>query len=301
MIEAGTPCAVCLLRREAWFVSQFAYLVIREGAKWSDVFRLIPGQSVTIGRAPTSQIVLNDERCSRNHVEIFLSSGQWTLRDLESRNGTFVGNQMIRGDWALKPGDIVRIGRTQLLFVHKLSDAFTTSGDAGSVIRRLSPDAQPQHATGVLDEASVLEEAEPTTITHRRGQTKFLVPGRRGADCASRRWAARRRSFAAWRSSWPRPRTWRRWPNWLWRAWPRERRPTPARCCSSPPLRSTSRAARTWKSSPRGARRPTDTIASRTSWPRPCSAKEKRCWPATSSTTAPWARGTARAKSSPPA
>ena len=180
MAAGGTECACQVKtagRREVCLVSQFAYLVIREGAKWSDVFRLIPGQSVTVGRAPTSQIVLNDERCSRNHVEIFLSSGQWTLRDLESRNGTFVGNQMIRGDCALKPGDIIRIGRTQLLFVHKLSDAFTTSGDAGSVIRRLSPDVQPQHATGPLDEASLPVEAEPTTITHRRGQTKFLVPG----------------------------------------------------------------------------------------------------------------------------
>ena len=173
-----TVPGLCLLRtREVCLVSQFAYLVIREGAKWSDVFRLIPGQSVTIGRAPTSQIVLNDERCSRNHVEIFLSSGQWTLRDLESRNGTFLGNQMVRGDHALTPGDIIRIGRTQLLFVHKLSDAFTTSGDAGSVIRRLSPDAQPPHATGPLDEGNVLVDAEPTTITHRRGQTKFLAAG----------------------------------------------------------------------------------------------------------------------------
>ena len=34
-----------------------AYLVIREGAQWTDVFRLIPGQSVTIVRAPTNQIV----------------------------------------------------------------------------------------------------------------------------------------------------------------------------------------------------------------------------------------------------
>ncbi len=26
-----------------------AYLVIREGSKWTDVFRLTPGQSVTLG------------------------------------------------------------------------------------------------------------------------------------------------------------------------------------------------------------------------------------------------------------
>ena len=38
-----------------------AYLVIREGTKWTDVFRPVPGQSVTIGRAPTNQIILKDD------------------------------------------------------------------------------------------------------------------------------------------------------------------------------------------------------------------------------------------------
>ena len=39
-----------------------AYLVIREGSKWTDVFRLIPGRTVTVGRAPTNQIVIKDLR-----------------------------------------------------------------------------------------------------------------------------------------------------------------------------------------------------------------------------------------------
>src|SRR3569623_2204818 len=101
-----------------------AYLVIREGAKWTDVFRLIPGQAVTIGRAPTNQIVIKDERCSRCHAEMFMSEGQWTLRDLESRNGTAVGGELIQGDKILSPGDIIRIGNSQLAFVHDLSKAF---------------------------------------------------------------------------------------------------------------------------------------------------------------------------------
>ncbi len=68
-------------------VTELAHLVIREGSKWTDVFRLLPGHSVTIGRAPTNQVVLKDERCSRTHAELFMASGQWTLRDLDSRNG----------------------------------------------------------------------------------------------------------------------------------------------------------------------------------------------------------------------
>lgn len=170
-------------------MSQSAYLVIREGSKWSDVFRLVSGQSVIIGRAPTNQIVLKDERCSRNHAEVFMSGGEWTLRDLESRNGTIVGAEVVHGDWTLKPGDIIRIGRTQLVFVHRLSDAFTSSGDASSVVRRISPEAtpaEPAAADDELDELDVLSTCEPTTITHRRVKTRFLAPGEEEASGVSK-------------------------------------------------------------------------------------------------------------------
>jgi Nif-specific regulatory protein len=128
---------------------------------------------VIIGRAPTNQIVIKDERCSRMHVEVFMSAGQWTLRDLDSRNGTIVGNEIVTGDWTLKPGDVIRIGHTQLVFVHKLSDAFS---DSSTLVRRSSPDTAPIEE-GPEDTSSVLTTGEPTTITHRRVQTKFLIPG----------------------------------------------------------------------------------------------------------------------------
>ena len=127
-----------------------------------------------IGRAPTNQIVVKDERCSRMHVEVFMSAGQWTLRDLDSRNGTIVGNQVVSGDWNLKPGDVIRIGHTQLVFVHKLSDAFS---DSSTLVRRASPDTAPIEEAPD-DASSVLTASEPTTITHRRVQTKFLIAGR---------------------------------------------------------------------------------------------------------------------------
>ena len=152
-----------------------AYLVIREGSKWADVFRLIPGQSVTIGRAPTNQIVIKDERCSRCHAEVFFSDGDWTLRDLDSRNGTAVASTRVRGDYLLRPGDIIRIGQSQLRFVHDLSKAFNESNSAP-----LEPlGAEDETTSGPpldMDDSSVLSAHEPATITHRRGKTKFLAP-----------------------------------------------------------------------------------------------------------------------------
>ncbi len=154
-------------------MSELAYLVIREGSKWTDVFRLVPGESVTIGRAPTNQIVLKDERCSRSHAELFLSEGHWTLRDLDSRNGTVVGEQLLKTDWTLRPGDVVRIGRSQLVFVYNLSEAFS---DVGTVVRRPATSGADDKTIDSTsrDDASVLDTYDPTTITHRRGQTRYL-------------------------------------------------------------------------------------------------------------------------------
>ncbi len=149
-----------------------AYLVIREGTKWTDVFRLTPGRTVTIGRGSTNEIVIKDERCSRNHAEVFLTSGEWTIRDLDSRNGTIVRGQAIHGDHALSPGDVVKIAHCQLAFVHDLSKAFVDYEEESS-----SPDGRETVSGAVfigLSDSHVLDSFEPTHITHRRGQTKFL-------------------------------------------------------------------------------------------------------------------------------
>ncbi len=154
-------------------MAELAYLVIREGSKWSDVFRLVPGQSVTIGRAPTNQIVLTDERCSRNHIEVFIADGRWTLRDLDSRNGTVVGEAMVRGDHLLRPGDVIRVGHSQLVFVHRLADAFSESSSA---LRRSKERTDEPVSPAEDGDSGVLSDFEPTTITHRRGHTRFLAP-----------------------------------------------------------------------------------------------------------------------------
>jgi Nif-specific regulatory protein len=151
-----------------------AYLVIREGSKWTDVFRLVDGESVTIGRAPTNAIVVKDERCSRNHAEVFQAQGQWTLRDLDSRNGTLVDGQRIQHDYTLQAGDIVRIGNSHLAFVHDLSQAFPDSHSVLRTAQAVGQEDSSDVTIGPTDDESVLETYEPTTITHRRGQSRFL-------------------------------------------------------------------------------------------------------------------------------
>ena len=150
-----------------------AYLVVREGPKWTDVFRLIEGRTVTIGRAPSNQIVIKDERCSRYHAEVFSSEGHWTLRDLDSRNGTELAGDRIQGDYTLEPGDVFKVAHAQLAFVNDLSNAFPESS---AIDLSELEDEETEIRNQDSEESSILSLHEPTTITHRRGQTRFLEP-----------------------------------------------------------------------------------------------------------------------------
>jgi Nif-specific regulatory protein len=164
-----------------------AYLVIREGSKWSDVFRLIPGENVTIGRAPTNRIALKDERCSRFHAEVFSSGDRWGVRDLDSRNGTLVGDRWVQDDLLLTPGEIIRIGNSQLAFVHDLSKAFPESGG----LVRPPRTGEALGDTGVTGPIEDSASYEPTTITHRRAQTRYLEPAGGESDSHNHPAAAR--------------------------------------------------------------------------------------------------------------
>lgn len=60
-------------------------------------------QNHTIGRSSSCQLVLDRSVISVHHATIRWSDGAWTLRDLGSRNGTFLNRRRLSGgaeDWA---------------------------------------------------------------------------------------------------------------------------------------------------------------------------------------------------------
>jgi Nif-specific regulatory protein len=80
------------------------------------VFDLVPGHVTRLGRHPISDIVIEDDACSREHCEVFYGGQGWVLRDLQSRNGTYVGNRRVEGDWPLEHEQVIRVGETRLEF-----------------------------------------------------------------------------------------------------------------------------------------------------------------------------------------
>jgi pSer/pThr/pTyr-binding forkhead associated (FHA) protein len=79
---------------------------------------LVPldGARITIGSHLSNDVVLSADRTvSRLHAVLEAFPAGWSLRDMGSRNGTFVNGQKLPGERVLAPGDEVRIGRTRLV------------------------------------------------------------------------------------------------------------------------------------------------------------------------------------------
>lgn len=72
---------------------------------------------VRIGRDPSNQIVLNDDRyVSRYHAWVTYEENAFWLEDLGSTNGTMLNGEIVEKREQLASGDKIRIGETEMSF-----------------------------------------------------------------------------------------------------------------------------------------------------------------------------------------
>jgi len=70
---------------------------------------------LNIGRGRDNHIVLDDPYASRHHAQLRLRFGRYTLFDTSSSSGIRVNEVTVR-EHRLQPGDVIRLGRTQLVY-----------------------------------------------------------------------------------------------------------------------------------------------------------------------------------------
>ena len=127
-------------------------LVARDGPLKGSVF-VLGDAEFSVGRNPSNRLSVSDPSISRQHCIIALQAGQYQIRDLESRNGTFVNGVPVH-ERALADGDQIQIGNSLLLFLAEDEPA--------------APSAAPPLR---LDETSVLTG---TTVILRSEDSKYF-------------------------------------------------------------------------------------------------------------------------------
>ena len=103
----------------------------------------LAGPEVVIGRDPSCDLVLSDERCSRRHAVLDDGPEGLTISDAGSSNGIRVNGRPLRRS-LLRPGDTIRVGETT---IEVLSEAAETVLISASGLRRGHEPSAPQPPT----------------------------------------------------------------------------------------------------------------------------------------------------------
>ena len=87
-------------------------LVVSEGTLTGTTVAL-QGQTISLGRAHDSTIVLDDDYASSRHARIYPDrDGQWIVEDLGSTNGTYLDRTRLTTPTPIPLGAPIRIGKT---------------------------------------------------------------------------------------------------------------------------------------------------------------------------------------------
>jgi hypothetical protein len=78
--------------------------------------RALDAARMTVGTLGSNDVVVDADGVSRVHAAFERFGDTWCVRDLGSRNGTFVNGARIIGERALHSGDEILLGRLRLLF-----------------------------------------------------------------------------------------------------------------------------------------------------------------------------------------
>jgi DNA-binding CsgD family transcriptional regulator len=139
----------------------------------SELVRL-ESDRITIGKSPDNDVVLDDPVVSRLHAVIERYAAGWAIRDLGSRNGTYVNGERIGSERALRPGDEIRLGDTRLNYradvISDLPSATRASQAPPEITRRehevLLELCRPVLSGSMMTEpATVREIAEALVVT----------------------------------------------------------------------------------------------------------------------------------------
>ncbi len=147
-----------------------------------------PPSRLVLGRGDGVDLQLSDEDLSREHAELAADLSGVKVRDLGSKNGTFLGDARV-SEQRLKDGDEIRLGKTILIFedaaARRLSEICSAPEQAVELPEpaETEPEDESENGDDSASDASADEPAHaapvvtPTSPTRRQAKRTGL-----GAD-----------------------------------------------------------------------------------------------------------------------
>ena len=138
-------------------------------------YELKKGVSISIGRRDTNDVVIDDPSVSGHHAKIDSLEDRFVLIDLQSKNGSFVNEQLVTSHW-LQDEDVISIGGHTLVFQYQ-NEVQALPGD--------SNDFDETQALNTTQRRKMMAQSNPTksiNVTRywdkgqKRGKLRDLEP-----------------------------------------------------------------------------------------------------------------------------
>jgi DNA-binding NtrC family response regulator len=89
-------------------------LLLSSGGRAALLPLALDGRTLVLGRGDVGGLPVDDPHLSRSHVEVSFDGARWRIKDLGSRNGTFVDGTQIEGEQLTQSARLLRIGNVLL-------------------------------------------------------------------------------------------------------------------------------------------------------------------------------------------
>lgn len=156
--------------------------------------------TITMGRLPGNDVVVNEPAVSRSHAEITHTDSGYYLRDLNTTNGTFVNRENIGTEVRLlKEGNQIGLAHPDIVFTFASDSGKTiqlpsrdlTIETPGVLGRMSSPvGSQRQRAEAIQANLRQLEEAYEQATSHARQLAEEISENEEKQDESKQRRAA---------------------------------------------------------------------------------------------------------------
>jgi DNA-binding NtrC family response regulator len=147
--------------------------LVLDGADRGQSVVLLPGQAVGVGSSPDNSLRLNDMTVSRYHVELTLRRGSIEVRDLDSMNGTYIGDVRIERAF-VRPGTTLAIGSAQVALSEQAENVSPAHSEA-----RADADG-PTEAPGLIARSPAMRKVAHTIARLARSNVSVLLHGETG-------------------------------------------------------------------------------------------------------------------------